>query len=71
MKFNQREKKNKMRLIKNFKKKNDMKELNKKDNVEMFSTKIRGGKAFAVEHKIRELKKRISKLLLIKSKKEN
>ena len=53
------------------KKKNDMKELNKKDNVEMFSTKIRGGKAFAVEHKIRELKKRISKLLLIKSKKEN
>ena len=48
-----------------------MKELNKKDNVEMFSTKIRGGKAFAVEHKIRELKKRISKLLLIKSKKEN
>ena len=37
--------------------KNDTKELNKKFNVEMFSTKIRGGKAFAAEQKIYELKK--------------
>ena len=38
--------------------KNDIKELNKKYNVEIFSTKIRGGKAFAAEQKIRELKKK-------------
>ena len=37
--------------------KNDTKELNKKFNVEMFSTKIRGGTAFAAEQKIYELKK--------------
>ena len=36
---------------------NKIKELNKKYNVEMFSTKIRGGKAFAAEQKIREFKK--------------
>ena len=39
--------------------------------VEMFSTKTRGGKAFAAEQNIRELKQRISKLRLIKSKSEN
>ena len=33
---------------------NKIKELNKKYNVDMFSTKIRGGKAFAAEQKIRE-----------------
>ena len=32
-------------------------ELNKKFNVEMYSTNSRGGKAFAVEQKIRKLKK--------------
>ena len=32
-------------------------ELNKKFNVEMNSTNLRGGKAFAAEQKIRELKK--------------
>ena len=37
--------------------------LNKKYNVLMFSTKIRGGNAFAAEQKIREFKK-----LLLKSK---
>ena len=37
--------------------KNDIKELNKKYNVEMFSTKVRGGKVFAAEKKIRELKR--------------
>ena len=31
-------------------------------NVEMFSTTLRGGKAFAAEQKIRELKTRIAKL---------
>ena len=36
---------------------NKIKVLNKKYNVEMFSTKIRGGKAFAAEQKIREFKK--------------
>ena len=51
--------------------KNDIKGLSKKYNVEMFSSKVRGGKAFAAEQKIRELKKRVSKLRLIKSKSEN
>ena len=32
-------------------------ELNKKINVEMYSTNLRGGKAFAAKQKIRELKK--------------
>ena len=36
---------------------NKIKELNKKYNVDMFSTKIRGGKAYAAEQKIREFKK--------------
>ena len=48
--------------------KNDIKELSKKFNVEIFSTKIRGGKAFAAELKIRELKKGMSKRNLINSK---
>ena len=43
---------------------NEIKRLNKKFNIEMFSRNIRGGKAFAVEQKIREFKK-----LLFKSKK--
>ena len=42
---------------------NEIKKLNKKNNVDMFSTKLRGGKAFAAEQKIREFKK-----LLFKSK---
>ena len=48
--------------------KKDIKELNKKFNVKMFSAKIRGGKAFAAEQKIGKLRKRISKLNLIKTK---
>ena len=36
---------------------NKIKELNKKYNVDMFSTKTRGGKAYAAEQKIREFKK--------------
>ena len=42
---------------------NEIKKLNKKYSVDMFSTKLRGGKAFATEQKIREFKK-----LLFKSK---
>ena len=42
---------------------NDIKRLNKKYDVDIFSTKIRGGKAFAAEQKIREFKK-----LLLKTK---
>ena len=39
-----------------------IKDLNDLNNVEMFSTSLRGGKAFAAEQKIRELKTRISNL---------
>ena len=39
-----------------------IKDLNDLNNVEMFSTSIRGGKAFAAEQKIRGLKTRIAKL---------
>ena len=42
---------------------NKIKRLNSKYNVEMFSSKTRGGKAFAAEQKIRDLKK-----LLLRSK---
>ena len=40
-------------------------DFNKKYNIEMFSTAVRGGKAFAAEQKIRELEKRIFKLLSV------
>ena len=39
--------------------------LNKKYNVEIFSTAVRGGKTFAAEQKLRELKKRLSRLLVL------
>ena len=39
-----------------------IKDLNELNNVQMFSTSLRGGKAFAAEQKIRELKTRIAKL---------
>ena len=45
-----------------------IKDLNEMNNVEMFTTSIRGGKAFAAEQKIRELKTRISKLNAQKAK---
>ena len=38
------------------------KDLNDENNVNMFTSSVRGGKAFAAEQKIRELKTRISKL---------
>ena len=37
-------------------------------NVEMFSTTVSGGKSFATEQKIRELKSRIAKLSALKIK---
>ena len=37
-------------------------ELNKQNKVQMFTTSLRGGKEFAAEQKIRELKTRIAKL---------
>ena len=39
-----------------------IKNLNELNNVNMFSTSVRGGKAFAAEQKIRELKTRVAKL---------
>ena len=39
-----------------------IKNLNDENNVEMFTSSVRGEKAFAAEQKIRELKTRISKL---------
>ena len=41
---------------------NEIKKLNKKYNIEMFSTRVRGGKAFAAEQKIREFKKLLFKI---------
>ena len=49
-------------------------DLNKKYNVDIFLTAVRGGKAFAAEQKLRELKKRIFRLKAMKkrlSKKPN
>ena len=45
-----------------------IKDLNDKCSVEMFTKAIRGGKAFVVEQKIRELKCRIAKLRALKMK---
>ena len=36
---------------------NEIKKINKKYNVEMFSSRVRGGKAYAAQQKIREFKK--------------
>ena len=43
-------------------------DLNNQNNVEMFTTSIRGGKAFAAEQKIRELKTRVAQLKIQKLK---
>ena len=45
-----------------------IKDLNDKYNVEMFSTSVRGGKAFAAEQKIRDLKSRVATLRALKTK---
>ena len=42
--------------------------LNNQNNVEMFTTSVRGGKAFSAEQKIRELKTRVAKLNIQKLK---
>ena len=42
-------------------KQNQIKKLNDEFNVEMFHTKVWGGKAFAAEQKIREFKKKFIK----------
>ena len=39
-----------------------LKDVNGQNNVEMFTSSIRGGKTFSAEQKLRELKTRISKL---------
>ena len=39
-----------------------LKDLSDQNNVEMFTSSVRGGKVFAAEQKIRELKTRISEL---------
>ena len=45
-----------------------IKDLNDLNNVDMFTTSLRGGKAFAAEQKIRELKTRIAKINIQKLK---
>ena len=45
-----------------------IKDLNDEDNVEMFTSSVRSGKAFAAEQKIQELKSRIAKLNALKMK---
>ena len=39
-----------------------IKDLNNENNVEMFTSSVRGGEAFAAEQKIKELKTRVSNL---------
>ena len=43
-------------------------DLNKKYNVDMFSTAVRGSKAFAADQKLRELKKVIFRFEALKKK---
>ena len=43
---------------------NEIKKLNKKCNVNIFTTDIKGGKAFATEQKLYELKKECLRLSL-------
>ena len=45
-----------------------MHDLNNQNNVELFTTSIRGRKAFAAEQRIRELKTRVAKLNIRKLK---
>ena len=70
--FAKKKKKKKKKKIKKKKnqefQENEIKKLNENISVDMTSTKIRGGKAFGTEKKIRELKKRVLKFKGIKSK---
>ena len=54
--------KKRLQIVQEFKQRK-IEELNKKLDVEMYSTHLRGGKAFATEQKIRELKKTFIKKL--------
>ena len=47
-------------------KQNKIFDLNKKYNVGIFSTAVRGGKGFAAEQKLRELKKRLFRFKAMK-----
>ena len=62
---NKRSKKTMRLQVDNEFQKAKIKDLNDKSNVEMFTTSVRGGKAFAAEQKIRELKSRIANLMHI------
>ena len=59
--------KTRLQMGQEFKKKN-LFDLNKKYNVDMFSTAVRGGKAFAAKQKFKELKKRILRLKVLEKK---
>ena len=50
---------------------NKIKQLNKKFDVEMYHTELRGGKAFAAEQKIREFKKILLRSKCFKKMKKN
>ena len=50
---------------------NDIKKLNKKYYVVMFSTRVSGGKAFAAEQKIREFKKMLLKTKILSKRNKN
>ena len=45
----------------------EMKDLNNENNIEMFTSSVRGGKAFTAEQKIKERKTRIAKIKSLKS----
>ena len=67
MKKKEKIKKTRLQTDQEFKRKKIFK-LNIKYNVDMFSTAVRGGKAFAAEQKLRELKKRIFRLKALEKK---
>ena len=64
---NKRKKRNMRLQIDNEFQQVKIKDLNDKYNVEMFSTSVKGGKAFAAEQKLRELKRRVAKLSALKT----
>ena len=59
-------KKEKMRLQTDLEfQRNEIKKLNQKYNVKMFSSRLRGGKAYAAKQKIKEFKKIIFRIKLL------
>ena len=50
---------------------NEIKRLSAKYNVDMFSTRLRGGKAFVADQKFRELKKLLLKSKIIEKRNKN